>query len=80
MLSMMRKCIMVKVGEAKTRKRTKVGGYINFAEIGEKYAIYIIGLGEWTLLGTPEPFNNNCVLKCMGANANQRCRGPDKRN
>ena len=39
----MRKCIMVKVGEAKKRKRTKMGRFINFAELGE---ICIIGLGD----------------------------------
>ena len=34
MLSMMRKCIMVKEGEANKQKETKTGEFINFAEIG----------------------------------------------
>src|SRR6218665_425948 len=37
-------------GEAKKRKRTKIGSkFINFAEIGE-YAVCISGLREWTPL------------------------------
>src|SRR6218665_775301 len=32
-LSIMRKCIMVKIGEAKKRKTTKIGGFINLVEI-----------------------------------------------
>jgi len=50
---MMRKCVnvkhdafIVKVGDAKKRKRAKIGRTY-FAEIGDKYAICIIGLGGW---------------------------------
>src|SRR6218665_262927 len=41
------KCIMVKVGKPKNRKRTKIWRkFINFAEIvGEKYEIGVICLG-----------------------------------
>jgi len=42
---MMRKCIIVKVGEAqKTKNNKNRGEFINFVEIGMKYAICIIGL------------------------------------
>jgi len=45
MLSMMRKCIMVRVGKVKkTKKNKNRGKFIDFAEIG-RHAICIIRLG-----------------------------------
>ena len=48
MLSMVRRCITVKVGGSpKNEKKENRGKFINFAEIMGKYAISIIGLGGW---------------------------------
>jgi len=64
---------MVKVGEAKKSKTTKIGRrVINFAEIGE-YAICIIGLGGWTLLYT---LFHTVTLPCPMRERNI-CSSPD---
>ena len=53
-LSMMRVCIMVKVGEShKTKKNENRGKFINFAEIGGIWNMHLfgyIGLKGWTPL------------------------------
>lgn len=46
-----RKCIMIKVGEAKKRKRAKIGGIYTFADIEGEYEICVIGLWGMDALG-----------------------------
>ena len=48
-LSMMRKCIMAKVGISKKMKTKENRGVIYLFEMGE-YAICIFGFGDWTPL------------------------------
>jgi len=60
-LNMMHRCIMVKLGESQKRKRTKIGLFINFAEIWGNMQYESLAYGGWMPL-VRWPRGNQVIL------------------